>query len=123
VSVPTGDFLISREGPVSPVLALPSNTTLCGEGAASTLRFPERASASNFWRMLGNGPGGLKNVVIRDLHLDGGNTHVEYKRGAPRALKIGSRGKNKIVGEGTRCGCFSASAVFAACLAVLSLIQ
>jgi hypothetical protein len=83
VYVPAGDFLISREGPVSPVLALPSNTTLCGEGAASTLRFPERASASNFWRMLGNGPGGLKNVVIRDLHLDGGNTHAEYKRGGP----------------------------------------
>lgn len=83
VFVPAGDFLISRQGSESPILVLPSNTTLCGEGAASTLRFPQRASQSNFWRMLGHGPEGLKNVVVRDLHLDGGNTHQSYQRGTP----------------------------------------
>lgn len=83
VFVPAGDFIISRQGAESPILVLPSNTILCGEGAASTLRFPQRASESNFWRMLGHGPEGVKNVVIRDLHLDGGNTHQAYAKGTP----------------------------------------
>jgi hypothetical protein len=64
-------------------LVVPSNTTLAGDGAASILRFPKRASESNFWRMLGNGPEGAKNIVIRDLHLDGGNTHTAYGKGTP----------------------------------------
>ena len=83
VSVPAGVFFISREGLASPVLALPANTTLCGEGTVSSLRFSEGASASHFWRMLGNGPGGLWNLVMRDPHLDGGNTLTESKRGMP----------------------------------------
>lgn len=83
VFVPAGDFLISRVKPESPILAIPSNTVLCGEGAASTLRFPQRASESNFWRMLGHAPAGVRNVTIRDLHLDGGNTHRSYTRGTP----------------------------------------
>jgi len=83
VFVPAGDFLISRQGAESPILVIPSDTTLSGEGAASILRFPKRASESNFWRMLGNGPDGAKNVVIRDLHLDGGNTHAAYGKGVP----------------------------------------
>ncbi len=48
VYVTAGEFLISREGSLSPILTLPSHSSLCGEGAASILRFPERASASNF---------------------------------------------------------------------------
>jgi hypothetical protein len=83
VFVPAGEFLITRQGAESPILAVPSNTTLAGEGAASTLRYPRRASESNFWRMLGNGPEGAKNIVIRDLHLDGGNTHTAYGKGVP----------------------------------------
>jgi hypothetical protein len=83
VFVPAGDFQITRQGAESPILVVPSNTTLAGEGAASILRFPKRASESNFWRMLGNGPEGAKNVVIRDLHLDGGNTHTSYGKGVP----------------------------------------
>lgn len=83
VFVPAGDFTISRQGAESPILVLPSNTVLCGEGAASILRFPKRASESNFWRMLGHGPEGVKNVVIRDLHLEGGNTHQAYGKGTP----------------------------------------
>jgi polygalacturonase len=83
VFVPAGKFIISRQGAESPILAVPSNTILTGEGAASTLHFPERASDSNFWRMLGHGPEGARNIVIRDLHLDGGNTHPAYVKGVP----------------------------------------
>jgi len=83
VFVPAGDFLISRQGVESPILVLPSNTVLCGEGASSTLRYPQRASESNFWRMLGHAPDGVKNVVVRDLRLDGGNTHQTYGNGTP----------------------------------------
>jgi polygalacturonase len=83
VFVPAGTFVVSRQGAESPILVVPSNTTLCGEGAASTLQFPKRASESNFWRMLGHAPAGVRNVVIRDLHLDGGNTHQAYGKGTP----------------------------------------
>ena len=83
VFVPAGTFMITRQGAESPILAVPSNTTLCGEGAASTFQFPKRASESNFWRMLGHGPEGIRNVTIRDLHLDGGNTHPAYVKGVP----------------------------------------
>jgi hypothetical protein len=83
VFVPAGTFVITRQGAESPILVVPSNTTLCGEGAASTLQFPKRASESNFWRMLGNAKEGGRNIVIRDLHLDGGNTHPAYVRGVP----------------------------------------
>jgi hypothetical protein len=83
VLVPAGTFVITRQGAESPILTVPSNTTLCGEGAASTLQFPQRASESNFWRMLGNGSAGARNIAIRDLHLDGGNTHTAYTKGVP----------------------------------------
>ena len=83
VFVPAGTFLITRQGAESPILMLPSNTILCGEGSASTLQFPKRASESNFWRMLGHGPEGMRNVTIRDLHLDGSNTHPAYFKGVP----------------------------------------
>ena len=83
VFVPAGMFLISRQGSESPILIMPSNTTLCGEGAASTLQFPQNASESNFWRMLGHGPDGVRNLSIRDLRLDGGNTHPAYVKGVP----------------------------------------
>ena len=83
VFVPAGTFIITRQGAESPILMVPSNTTLCGEGAASILQYPKRASESNFWRMLGHGPEGVRNVTIRDLHLDGGNTHPAYVKGVP----------------------------------------
>ena len=83
VFVPAGKFIITRQGAESPILTVPSNTILTGEGAASTLQFPRRASDSNFWRMLGHGPEGARNIVIRDLHLDGGNTHPAYVKGVP----------------------------------------
>lgn len=83
VFVPAGTFVISRQASESPILVMRSNTTLKGEGAASTLQFPKRASESNFWRMLGHGTDGLRNVTICDLHLDGGNTHPAYRRGVP----------------------------------------
>jgi len=83
VFVPAGKFVITRQGAESPILVVPSNTVLCGEGPASTLAYPQRASQSNFWRMLGHGPEGMSNVVIRDLHLEGGNTHPAYGKGVP----------------------------------------
>ncbi|QDV45319.1 Poly(beta-D-mannuronate) C5 epimerase 1 [Stieleria neptunia] len=83
VYVPAGSFTVTRQGSESPILILPSDTILCGEGPASTLRFPKRASESNFWRMLGHGPEGVRNLTIRDLRLDGGNTHPAYAKGVP----------------------------------------
>lgn len=33
--------------------------------------------------MIGHGSDGVKNVTVRDLHLDGGNTHQAYGKGTP----------------------------------------
>ena len=61
---------------------MPPNTTLRGEGPASTLKYAAGVNQSNFWRMIGAPVGaGTKNVVIRDLHLDGSNTHPKYVKG------------------------------------------
>ncbi len=79
VFFPSGTFIVARPGVADPILKVPSNTTLRGEGAASVIKFA--ASVTNFWRMFGTGPEGCRNVVIRDLHLDGSNTHPRYEKG------------------------------------------
>lgn len=82
VFVPAGTFILSRRNSESPILEVPPNTTLRGEGTASILKFDAGANKSNFWRMIGAPvAGGTKNVVIRDLHLDGSNTHPAYIKG------------------------------------------
>jgi hypothetical protein len=82
VFVPAGTFILSRRNSESPILEVPPNTTLRGAGAASILKFDPKANQSNFWRMIGAPvDGGTKNVVIRDLHLDGSNTYPKYVKG------------------------------------------
>ena len=82
VFVPAGTFLISRDGPESPILEVHPETTLRGEGNASTLKFTDAANRGNFWRMIGAPVAtGTKNVTIRDLHLDGSNTFPAYIKG------------------------------------------
>lgn len=81
VFIPRGTYIVSKEEAKSPILEVPSNTVVCGEGAASVLRFDPRVT--NFWRMLGARSKECHNVTIRDLHLDGSNKYTEYKRGVP----------------------------------------
>ncbi len=81
VFVPAGVYLVSRQGKESPILPLPSNTTLRGQGAASVLKFDSRVNQSNFWRMLGAGLQGCRNVVVCNLRLDGSNTFLSYEPG------------------------------------------
>jgi hypothetical protein len=82
VFIPAGTFVLSRRNNESPTLEVPPNTTIRGEGAASILKFDPKVNQSNFWRMIGAPvDGGTKNVVIRDLHLDGSNTHPKYVKG------------------------------------------
>jgi hypothetical protein len=82
VFVPAGTFILSRRNSETPILEVPPDTTLRGEGTASILKFAAGANKSNFWRMIGAPvAGGTKNVVIRDLHLDGSNTHPKYVKG------------------------------------------
>jgi hypothetical protein len=82
VVIPAGTFMLSRRNNESPILEVPPNTTIRGEGAASVLKFAANVNQSNFWRMIGAPvDGGTQNVVIRDLHLDGSNTHAKYVKG------------------------------------------
>jgi len=81
VFVPAGTYLLARQAAESPILPLPSNLVFCGEGTASTLKFHPRVNQSNFWRMLGNQDQDCCNITIRDLHLDGSNTHPAYVPG------------------------------------------
>jgi len=82
VFIPAGTFIISRHGPESPILEVPANTTLKGEGTASIIKFDDAVNKGNFWRMIGAPVAtGTKNVHIRDLHLDGSNTHPKYVKG------------------------------------------
>ncbi len=81
VFVPAGIYRVARQGSESPILEIPSNTTLFGEGGASILKFDPGVNKSNFWRMLGAGPTGCRNVTIRNLHLDGSNTFLSYEPG------------------------------------------
>jgi len=82
VLVPAGTFILSRRNNESPILEVPPDTTLRGEGTASILKFDPAVNQSNFWRMIGAPVAtGTKNVVIRDLHLDGSNTYPKYIKG------------------------------------------
>ncbi len=82
VFVPAGTFFLSRRNAETPILEVPPNTTFRGEGPASTLKFDPGVNQSNFWRMIGAPvDGGTRNIVIRDLHLDGSNTHPQYVKG------------------------------------------
>lgn len=82
VFVPAGTFILSRRNNESPILEVPPDTTVRGEGTASILKFDPGVNQSNFWRMIGAPvETGTKNVVIRDLHLDGSNTHPKYVKG------------------------------------------
>ena len=82
VFIPAGTFLLSRRNNESPILEVLPNTTIRGEGMSSILKFNPKVNQSNFWRMIGAPViGGTKNVIIRDLHLDGSNTHPEYVKG------------------------------------------
>ncbi len=81
VFVPAGTWLISRQGAESPILGLPSNTVLCGEGPSSILKFDPKVNQSNYWRMLGAADGDCRNITIRDLRLDGSTTFTSYKPG------------------------------------------
>ncbi|MFT4690610.1 MAG: polygalacturonase [Limisphaerales bacterium] len=82
VFIPAGTFILSRRGPESPILEVPSDTTIRGEGNASILKYDPKVNQSNFWRMIGAPvKGGTTNVMIRDLHLDGSNTHPRYDKG------------------------------------------
>lgn len=81
VYIPAGAYIVSRQGAESPILEIPSDTILYGDGSASILRFDPKVNDSNFWRMLGAGGQGCRNVVIRDLHLDGSNTFTSYEPG------------------------------------------
>ncbi|MHC4880924.1 MAG: right-handed parallel beta-helix repeat-containing protein [Planctomycetota bacterium] len=82
VFVPAGTFILSRRNAETPILEVPPNTTVRGEGSASTLKFAPGVNQSSFWRMIGAPvDGGTRNVVICDLHLDGSNTHPKYVKG------------------------------------------
>ncbi len=81
VYVPAGTYFVSRQGAESPILELPSETTIYGDGAASILKFDPKVNQTNFWRMLGASTTDCRNVVIRDLHLDGSNTFRQYEPG------------------------------------------
>lgn len=82
VFVPAGTFILSRRNAESPILEVPPNTTFRGEGPASTLKYAAGVNQGNFWRMIGAPvDAGTQNIVIRDLHLDGSNTHPKYVKG------------------------------------------
>jgi hypothetical protein len=80
VIVPKGTFVVSRQGSESPILEVPSNTTVCGRGDGSILKYSTGVNKSNFWRMLGAGKS-CRDITIRDLHLDGSNVHKRYVKG------------------------------------------
>ena len=80
VIIPTGTFVVSRQGSESPILEIPALTTVRGDGDGSILKFDPAVNDSNFWRMLGAGSD-AHDITIRDLHLDGSNTHQRYIKG------------------------------------------
>lgn len=90
VLIPAGTFILSRRNNESPILEVAPNTTIQGEGTASILKFDPGVNQSNFWRMIGAPVAtGTKNVVIRDLRLDGSNTHPKYVKGETREHNAG----------------------------------
>ncbi len=78
--VPKGVFIVSRQKSETPILSIPSKTTVRGTGVESTLKFDAKVNQSNFWRMLGS-TDDCADITIRDLHLDGSNTHEAYIKG------------------------------------------
>eukprot|EP01050_Picozoa_sp_SAG11_P002624 SAG11_NODE_135_length_15131_cov_9.906599_3_plen_417_part_00 len=111
VCVPAGTYTISMPDPEKQLttaicLAVPSDCTLYGEGAASILKFSAEVNTQGWWRMLGpalkpaaipnrqtpvasNGSapvapnGSAHNITIRDLHLHGNTNHTHYPCFAP----------------------------------------
>jgi hypothetical protein len=81
VRVPAGTFIVARQASESPILELPSQTILRGEGPVSVLKFDPRVNKSNFWRMLGARKAGCRHVTVCDLRLNGSNTHPRYEKG------------------------------------------
>lgn len=80
IIVPKGVFLVSRQRSETPVLTIPTKTVVRGLGDESVLKFDARVNESNFWRMLGSTET-ASGITIRDLHLDGANTHTSYVKG------------------------------------------
>ena len=80
VKIPKGTFLVSRQSSEACILEVPSNTIVEGEGTASILKFTAAVNQTNFWRMIGSYQE-VEHVVIRDLALDGSNTHTKYEPG------------------------------------------
>lgn len=80
VLVPKGVFIVARQKSETPILSIPSKTTVRGEGDGSVLRFDAKVNNSNFWRMLGSTEA-VSDITIRDLRLDGANTHTAYVAG------------------------------------------
>ncbi len=79
VLVPEGTFIVARQASETPILSIPSETTVRGEGEKSVLKFSPQVNDSNFWRMLGASKD-CRNITIRDLHLDGSNTFQKYEK-------------------------------------------
>ncbi len=80
VIVPQGVFIVSRQKSESPIISIPSNTTVRGNGDGSVLIFSAKVNETNFWRMIGSSED-CADIVIRDLRLDGANTHPAYVKG------------------------------------------
>ncbi len=80
VVIPKGLFLVSRQKSETPILSIPSETTVRGEGNQSILKYDSKVNESNFWRMLGSATS-CKNIVIHSLHFDGSNTFPKYEKG------------------------------------------
>lgn len=77
VIVPKGVFIVSRQKSETPILSIPSKTTVRGEGDESVLKFDAKVNETDFWRMLGS-TADVADITIRDLRLDGANTHAAY---------------------------------------------
>lgn len=80
VYIPAGRYIVTRTTKESPILTVPSNTVVRGDGAASILQMPPVSNSSDFWRIFGASNGA--NITICDLALDGSNTHQSYVPGA-----------------------------------------
>ena len=99
VCVPAGTYTVRMPEPekqLTPAicLAVPSDCTLYGEGAASILKFAAEVNTQGWWRMLGPAllprtthsvapNGSAHNITIRDLHLHGNTNHTQYPCFAP----------------------------------------
>ena len=80
VVVPAGTFIVSRQKSETPILEIPTKTTVRGEGDQSILKFADSVNGKNFWRMLGASQE-ARDIIVRDLHLDGSNSASGYVKG------------------------------------------